>query len=114
MPLFAVLIYSGDSLHAPDASETDLAEPNAHGDALAESGSMRAAYAFTPRSFARSIRADGTSEGVFLDAPQAIAGVYILEADDLDAALAIARTNPEVRGTGGVEVRPVHSGGPVG
>jgi len=40
-----------------------------------------------------------------------VAGFYILEAPDLDAALAIAGSNPVVRSGGGVEVRPVHSGG---
>jgi hypothetical protein len=34
---------------------------------------------------------------------------YALTPRDLDAALAIARTNPAVRDGGGVEVRPVHS-----
>lgn len=40
-----------------------------------------------------------------------VAGVYILEADDEQTALTIASTNPAIRGDGGVEVRPVHSGG---
>jgi len=111
MPHFAVLIYSEDSAHALDATDEDLAEPNAHGDALAASGSLRAAYAFTPRDLARSIRADGVSEGPFIDAQQAVAGVYVIEAQDWDEALAIAGTNPEVRGAGGVEVRLIHSGG---
>ena len=39
--------------------------------------------------------------------------MYILEAEDWDSALAIARTNPAIRGAGGVEVRLVHSGGVV-
>jgi hypothetical protein len=34
----------------------------------------------------------------------------VIEAPDLDAALAIARLNPVVAEGGGVEVRPVHSG----
>ncbi len=113
MPQFAVLIYSEDSAHALDATDDDLAEPNAHGDALAASGSLRAAYAFTPRDLARSIRAEGVSEGPFIDAQQAVAGVYVIEARDWDDALAIAGTNPEVRGAGGVEVRLIHSGGMV-
>jgi hypothetical protein len=40
-----------------------------------------------------------------------VAGFYIIEASDLDSALAIARTNPVLTEGGGVEVRPVHSGG---
>lgn len=38
-----------------------------------------------------------------------VAGFYVIEKPDLDAALAIAKTNPVVRDGGGVEVRPVHS-----
>ena len=113
MPQFAVLIYTEDSAHSLQATPDDLAEPNAHGDTLAASGSMRAAYAFTPRDLARSIRADGVSDGPFVDAPQVVAGVYVIEARDWDEALAIAATNPAIRGGGGVEVRLVHSGGPV-
>jgi hypothetical protein len=113
MPQYAVLIYATDSAHRVDATPEDLEEPNAHGDALADSGAMLAAYAFTPRELARSVRASGVTAGPFIDAPVAVAGVYVIEAADLDAALAIARTNPAIRGDGGVEVRPVHSGGVV-
>jgi hypothetical protein len=31
----------------------------------------------------------------------------------LDAAIAIARTNPALEAGGGVEIRPIHSGGMV-
>lgn len=111
MPLYAVLIYTDDSAHDLSASADDLAEPNKHGEELAASGAMRAAYAFTPRHLARSVRTTGVTEGAFVDADQVVAGVYVLEAADLDSAVAIAATNPAVRGSGGVEVRLVHSGG---
>lgn len=110
MPQYAVLIYSDDSAHALDASEEQLAEPNAHGDELARSGALRAAFAFTPRELARSVRVGGVTKGPFVDAAQVVAGVYVIEADDEDAALAIAATNPAIRGEGGVEVRLIHSG----
>ena len=111
MPQYAVLIYTDDSAHDLSASAEDLAEPNGHGDELAASGAMRVAYAFTPRHLARSVRTTGVTEGPFVDAHQVVAGVYVLEAADLDSAVAIAATNPAVRGSGGVEVRLVHSGG---
>ncbi len=110
MPQYAVLIYTDDSAHALDASDEQLAEPNAHGDELAQSGALRAAFAFTPRELARSVRVDGVTEGPFVDSAQVVAGVYVIEADDEDAALALAATNPAVRGEGGVEVRLIHSG----
>jgi hypothetical protein len=42
---------------------------------------------------------------------EVVAGFNVIEAPDLDVALAIARTNPIVDEGGGVEVLPVHSGG---
>ena len=80
-----------------------------HSDELAQSGSMVMAYALTPRDMATAIRGDIITDGPFVDSKEVIAGFYVIEAPDLDAALAIARLNPVVREGGGVEVRPVHS-----
>jgi hypothetical protein len=115
MPQYAVLIYSEDSAHAPDATPEDLAECDDHAGELLAEEAMLTAYAFNPRAFARSVRASGVTEGPFVDADQVVAGVYVVEADDLEQAVRIARTNPVVRGPGGggVEVRPIHSGGVV-
>jgi hypothetical protein len=108
---YAVLIYAHDSAHAPDATPQDTESCDDHADELAGSGAMVMAYALTPRDLATSIRADGITDGPFLDSKEVVAGFYVIEAPDLDAALAIARTNPAVADGGGVEVRPVHSGG---
>ncbi|MCU1543882.1 MAG: hypothetical protein JWM50_1747 [Microbacteriaceae bacterium] len=113
MALFAVLIYADDSLHSPDATPEDLAEPDAHADQLRAGGWMRAAYAFTPRGMARSIRSTGVSVGPYIESEQVVAGFYVIDAPDLDAALIIAGTNNVITDGGGVEVRPVHSGGPI-
>ncbi|ROR83626.1 Uncharacterized conserved protein [Plantibacter flavus] len=113
MPHFAVLIYTEDSTHAADATEENLAVPDAHGRALTETGSLLAAYAFTPRDLARSIRASGVTLGPFIDSREVVAGVYIIEASTFEDALTIAATNPEVQRGGGVEVRLIHSGGTV-
>lgn len=72
---------------------------------------MTGAWAFTPRDMARAVRGSGVTDGPYVDSPQVVAGVYILEAPDLDAALATAATNPVLGQGGGVEVRPVQSGG---
>jgi hypothetical protein len=58
---------------------------------------------------ATSIRGDTITDGPFVDSKEVVAGFYVIEAPDLDAALAIARRNPAVLNGGGVEVRPVHS-----
>ncbi|MGD0699616.1 MAG: YciI family protein [Trebonia sp.] len=109
MAQYAILIYTHDSAHAPDATPDDLDTCDRHSDEMAASGAMIMAYALTPRDMATSVRADAITDGPFLDSKEVVAGFYVIEAPDLDAALAIAGTNPVVRDGGGVEVRPVHS-----
>ncbi|HEY7429580.1 MAG TPA: YciI family protein [Streptosporangiaceae bacterium] len=109
MAQYAVLIYAEDSAHAPDATPEDIETCDQHSDELTEAGAMLAAYALTPRDMATSIRGDTVTDGPFVDAKEVVAGFYVIEAPDLDAALAIARLNPVVHDGGGVEVRPIHS-----
>jgi hypothetical protein len=109
MAQYAVLIYAQDSAHAPDATQEDLETCDQHSDELQDTGAMLAAYALTPRDLSTSIRDDTITDGPFVDSKEIVAGFYVLEAPDLDAALAMARLNPVVREGGGVEVRPIHS-----
>jgi hypothetical protein len=111
MAQYAVLIYADDSAHAVDATAEATASADQHAQELAAAQTMLVAYALTPRELATSVRADGITDGPFVDAKEIVAGFYVIEAPDLDAALAIAKTNPAIREGGGVEVRPVHSGG---
>ncbi|MFM6847979.1 MAG: YciI family protein [Terrabacter sp.] len=114
MSLFAVLIYASDSAHEPGenaVTSADIADCDAHAEELSSSAAMTAAWAFTPRAMATSVTASGVVEGPFIDGTHVVAGVYLLEAADLASAVASARTNPVVRQGGGVEIRPVHSGG---
>ncbi|WP_432487426.1 YciI family protein [Kineococcus sp. SYSU DK018] len=113
MAQYAVLIYADDSAHAPEATAADTASCDQHADELAAADSMLTAYALTPRDMATSLRAGSVTRGPFIDSREVVAGFYVIEAPDLDAALAIAGTNPVLREGGGVEVRPVHSGGVV-
>jgi hypothetical protein len=109
MAQYAVLIYAHDSAHAPDATPEDTAVCDQHSDELQRDGSMVAAFALMPRDIATSIRGDAITDGPFIDSKEVVAGFYVIEAPDLDAALAIARHNPVVGDGGGVEVRPIHS-----
>ena len=109
MAQYAILIYAHDSAHAPDATPDDIETCDRHSDELSQSGSMVAAYALTPRDMATSVRADAITDGPFIDSKEVVAGFYVIEAPDLDAALTIARTNPVIADGGGVEVRPIHS-----
>jgi hypothetical protein len=109
MAQYAVLIYARDSAHAPDATREDLESCDQHSDELTDKGVMVAAYALMPRDMATSIRGDVITDGPFVDSKEVVAGFYVLEAADLDEALAIARLNPVVADGGGVEIRPIHS-----
>jgi hypothetical protein len=114
MAQFAVLIYSDDSGRVAGRDTDDNDENGRHADELASSGAMTFAVAFTSRAEAVSLDANGERRGPFLDTPQVVAGFYVVEAADLAAATEIARANPAVRSaSGGVEIRPIHSGGPV-
>jgi hypothetical protein len=48
-----------------------------------------------------------TTDGPFAEVKEAIGGYFILEADDLDAAIEVASRVPAARLGGGVEIRPV-------
>ena len=48
-----------------------------------------------------------TTDGPFLEAKEAVGGYYLLDADDLDAALEVAARIPAARMGGAIEVRPV-------
>ena len=114
MAQYAVLIYSADSAHSPGESadtSKSIAECDQHAETLITDAVMTAAWAFTPRGMAKSVRADGVTDRPFNDTPHVVVGFYVLEAPDLDTALATAATNPVVQQGGGVEVRPIHSGG---
>jgi hypothetical protein len=113
MAQYAVLIYAVDSAHRPGAPAADTETCDRHAEELERTGAMRAAWALTPRDLATSVRGDVVTDGPFVDAKEIVAGFYILEAADLDAALAIAKLDPACQEGGGVEVRPIAAGGVV-
>ena len=64
-----------------------------------------------PPETATTVRVDGgrtiTTDGPFVDTKESLNGYLIFEADDLDAAIALAATIPAAQYGGAVEVRPV-------
>jgi hypothetical protein len=50
------------------------------------------------------------TDGPFVDTKEVVAGFYVIDAPDLDAALELAAKNPATQLGGGVEVRPVAGG----
>ncbi|MGZ4508708.1 MAG: YciI family protein [Blastococcus sp.] len=47
------------------------------------------------------------TDGPFIETKEFLAGVIVVEADDLDAALAIAQEMQDTRTSGAIEVRPI-------
>ena len=66
---------------------------------------LRGGNALQPTSTATTIRDGVVTDGPFAETKEALGGYYLVEADDLDQALAIAKEVPTL--AGGVEVRPV-------
>lgn len=71
---------------------------------------MQGGNALQPTTTATSVRADGAggftvTDGPFAETKEALGGYYLIEAADLDEAIAIAKQVPAT--FGGVEVRPV-------
>ncbi|MBS2964269.1 hypothetical protein KGA66_14510 [Actinocrinis puniceicyclus] len=63
---------------------------------------------------ATTLRADGgktlLTDGPFVDSKEYLAGLIMIEAENLDQALDIARELQETRTGGGIEIRPVIEG----
>jgi hypothetical protein len=47
------------------------------------------------------------TDGPFIETKEYLAGVIVIEADNLDGALAVARELQETRSDGAIEVRPI-------
>jgi hypothetical protein len=71
---------------------------------------LRGGNALQPTSTATSLRTDASGEfvitdGAFAETKEALGGYYLVEAADLDEALALAKQIPAP--AGGVEIRPI-------
>jgi hypothetical protein len=113
MAKYMLLIY-GNETDAPPTPEQWDWMMKAHGQfaqAVAEQGgSIVAGDALAPSTTATSVRTGATgdqtvTDGPFVETKEALGGFYIIEASDLDQALAFARQCPAP--DGGVELRPV-------
>ena len=111
MAQFAVLIYPPSRDNPATSSGEEREVHSTYAEDIIESGAMVLAFALEDATeTAIALRAGSTSSGPFVEAHESVAGFYVLEAVDLDAALAIARRNPIIAQGGGVEVRPIEAG----
>lgn len=111
MAQYAVMIFerevdgrsSAESL-PPEVIEAHIALPDR---IAAAGGRVVAGLGLEASGTATSIRGGGDliTDGPFIETKEAMAGVFVLEARDLDHALQLAAMTPIV--DGGVEVRPL-------
>lgn len=110
MAQYAILLFAPAPGDAEDLTADEREAHDRHAAELEKSGAMVAAFALHPSTAATSLRGDVVTDGPFIEAKEVVAGVCVIEAPDLDAALEIARRNPATRTGGGLEVRPVAGG----
>ena len=111
MAEYLVLIYDSEAARVGASAEENGRIREGH-RAFGEmnNGAIRGGNALQPTSTATSLRHEPSGEltvtdGAFAETKEALAGYYLLEAADLDQAIALAEQIPTY--AGGVEVRPV-------
>lgn len=110
MAKYAILIYDDQTVYANMSTEAWSAVVDAHSafvqQVFALGGSLAGGEALAPVTTATSIRGGSSvTDGPFLETKEALGGIYVIEARDLDHAVEIAKLCPAPGG--GVEVRPV-------
>jgi hypothetical protein len=109
MAQYLILIYESEQVWenaSEDQWQTAMAEHERFTQQVPEQGGkILGGEALQPTSTATSIRGDVVTDGPFVETKEALGAYYVVEARDLDHAIALAKLCPA--GTGGVEVRPI-------
>jgi hypothetical protein len=109
---YLVLIYSEEPTEAPDPAQIGavMEEYNAYTQMLRDRGAYLHGEALQPTATATTVRIrDGqtmTTDGPFAETKEALGGFYLIEAKDLDEALALGASCPGAK-WGSIEVRPI-------
>ncbi len=109
MSKYLILIYEGEAQYATASAEVmgEIMEEHDRFSAgvPALGAELLGGEALEPTTTATSVRGGEVTDGPFVETKEALGGYYVVDAPDLDTALAVARTVPAR--FGGVEVRPV-------
>jgi hypothetical protein len=93
----------------PDAWAEGMREFDAYAKALDDAGVLISAEVLQPSAVTTTVTApDGTlrvQDGPFADTKEQLGGTFVIDVDDLDAAIAWAGRAPSA-GWGAIEVRP--------
>ena len=106
---YALLIYTDPNAQDGDTDEQRQAVTQEY-LAIRDDPKVWGGGHLQPAGTATTVRVAGgqalVTDGPFADTKEVLGGYYLLEADDLDAALEIAERVPAARMGGAVEVRP--------
>ena len=109
MTQYLILIYEDESNYVEPNPALWQQAMEAHGrfaeQVVAAGGTILGGNALQPTATATTIRGDLVTDGPFAETKEALGGYYLIDAKDLDQALAIAKLCPAP--FGGVEVRPI-------
>jgi hypothetical protein len=108
---YALLLYAAeDELRDPAHAAAARRDRDALGAELARSGSQRASHALARTATATTLRRRGgrtlLCDGPFAQTREPLGGVLVIEARDLDEAIAIAQRVPDAE-LGAIEIRPL-------
>jgi hypothetical protein len=110
---YLIQIYSNGNSVWEELSEDQQAAVTQEYMKLNEDAGVRGGAQLQPPETATTVRVeDGrtlTTDGPFADTKEVLGGYWVLEADDLDAAVDFAARIPAARLGGAVEVRPLVS-----
>jgi hypothetical protein len=109
---YLLQVYTGESMAAwEQLSEDEKSAVTAEYMAIMQAPGVTGGAQLAPAMTATTVRVrDGatlTTDGPFPETKEALGGYYLLEADDLDAAIDLAARVPTARMGGAVEVRPL-------
>jgi hypothetical protein len=110
---YAILIYSDEKAEANLSKEEQdawMGEYWAYTDAMRKAGAYKGGEALHPTSSATTVRLregkKATTHGPFAETKEQLGGFYLVECQNLDAAIEWAAKCPGAR-VGSIEVRPV-------
>ncbi|QXJ22659.1 hypothetical protein AGRA3207_003698 [Actinomadura graeca] len=111
MPQYAILIYEAETPGGVADIPPEVMEANLRAGERIEAMGARVVneQALQPSSATRTIHKGGmVTDGPFIESKEVIAGFFVVEAADMEQAVAIGRLLPIMDGA--VEVRPLLTG----
>ena len=109
MSQYVILIYEDEASYAtatPEVMNEVMEDHNRFSAGVEQLGAkLLGGEALLDTTTATTIRGSEVTDGPFVETKEALGGYYVIDAPDLDTALAVAKTVPAR--FGGVEVRPV-------